>query len=56
MAKNVVVLVVVVFGPEFEEEGDDDDDDDDNEKGTVRSFAEMAFAIFLKTGVGSARM
>lgn len=53
-ASNVVVVVVVVFGGEFEEAGDDDDDDD--EKGTVRSCAEMAFAIFLKRRVGSARM
>lgn len=66
-ASNFVVVVVVVFrrGRESEEEEgdddvdddlDDDEDDDDNGKGTVRSCAEMAFAIFSKTGEGSARM
>lgn len=46
-ATKDVVVVVVVFGGEFEE---DEDEDEEEEKGMVRSCAEMAFAILLKTG------
>lgn len=46
-ATKDAVVVVVVFGGGFEE---DEDEDEEGEKGMVRSCAEMAFAILLKTG------
>lgn len=51
-------VVVVAFGSDIEEYEEEDEDEEDEEekaeeKGTVRSCAEMAFAIFLKKGQGS---
>lgn len=53
-ATKAVVVVVVMFGREFEE-NEEDCEEEAEERGIVRSCAEMALAILLKTGLGSLR-